>query len=88
MNQKLISIANKLHSALTKDDIEEIYKDIKLSSSYDDGQLVILWNSWGMLYLIIFLLESLKKERRDHFHFDEFNWLEKWSIELIFDKID
>lgn len=41
MNSKLISIANKLYSSLNKDEIAEIYKDIKLSSVYENNKMLI-----------------------------------------------
>jgi hypothetical protein len=51
---------------------------------------IISWNKEWLLSLAQHLV-SLAQDwapKGSHFHFDEFNWLEKWSIELIFDKLD
>lgn len=88
MNKELINIAKKLRNTLTKEDIDKIYENIQLKSEKQEEAFYIHWNSWWMLYLVIFLLDIVKKENRDHFHFDQFNGMERDSIELIFEKYD
>lgn len=86
MNKQLLVIAHKLRNSLSEEDIKIIYENIRLKSEPQDGSIYIHWNSWWMFYLILFLLEMLQKEADDHFHFDDSNGMEPWSIELIFEK--
>ncbi len=87
-NITLITVAERLRNSISEVDIKNIYSDIRLKSEMQDQAIYIHGNTGWILYLVIFLLELAKNPNRDHIHFDEFNWMDKESIELILEKFD
>lgn len=85
-NTILIPLAERLRNEISEADMKYIYTDIKLKSEMQSDAICIHGNTGWILYLIVFLLELAKNPNRGHVHFDEFNWMDKESIELIIEK--
>lgn len=83
--KKAISDIKKIFD--NKELIDDIYDNIKLYTKSSNEEIYIKWNEEWILFLTIFISWILNNNQDiDHFHFDEYNWLEKWSIELIVEK--
>lgn len=54
----------------------------------EDKTVYINWNSTWILLLILRLLYLYQTKWNDHFHLDDINWCDDWSVELIVEKID
>lgn len=55
------------------DESEEVLKDIQLSYSKENDELIIALNSYGIEYLQSILASLLDSEADSHWHIDDFS---------------